>query len=124
MALPEAVMLASPSVVVGGTVRITVDGFAPGVTVRLVVASDPQVLGSGVAAADGLVSVSGVVPLDLSPGWHTLAVIDENGVGFRQAITVSAPVLPATGGVPVSPVVPLLLVVVGVLAAAGPRRRA
>ncbi|MGA1566214.1 MAG: hypothetical protein ACO39Q_08380 [Ilumatobacteraceae bacterium] len=104
--------------------RITVDGFAPGVTVRLVVASDPQVLGSGVAAADGLVSVSGVVPLDLSPGWHTLAVIDENGVGFRQAITVSAPVLPATGGVPVSPVVPLLLVVVGVLAAAGPRRRA
>jgi hypothetical protein len=110
-------------VVVGGTVGFTVGGFVPGVTVRLVVASDPQVLGSGLAGADGLVAVSGVIPLDLSPGRHTLAVIDENGVGFRQAIMVSGEVLPATGGVPVSPVVPLLLVVFGVLAMAGSRRR-
>jgi len=43
---------------------------------------------------------------------------------FRQAIMLSDAVLPATGGVPVSPVVPLLLVVFGVLAMAGSRRSA
>ncbi|MDA2952770.1 MAG: hypothetical protein O2940_07265 [Actinomycetota bacterium] len=125
LALPEAVLMSSPSVLVGGSVELTVGGFVPGVTVRLVVASEPQVLGSGVAGADGSVALSGAIPVDLSPGEHTLAVIDENGFGFRQTITVSGAVLPVTGGgVPVMPVGPLLLVVFGVLAIAGTLRRA
>ena len=122
MRLTVESLVSQRSVRTGDTVTIVSRRFAAGTRVRLVVASEPQVLGSGVAGADGSVTVSGVIPVDLSPGEHTLAVIDENGFGFRQTITVSGAELPATGGG--VPVVPLLLVVFGVLAMAGTRRRA
>ena len=122
MRLTVESLVSQRSVRTGDTVTIVSRRFAAGTRVRLVVASEPQVLGSGVAGADGSVTVSGVIPVDLSPGEHTLAVIDENGFGFRQTITVSGAELPATGGG--VPVVPLLLVVFGVLAMAGSRRRA
>lgn len=98
LALPEAVLLDAPEVMVGSTVQVTVGGFTAGDTVRLVVASTPQVLGSGLADASGSVTLSGVIPVDLAPGDHTIAVIDAEGRGFRQTVTAFAASLPATGG--------------------------
>ena len=97
MALPEGVLLDVPSMTAGGEINVTVGGFTAGDMVRLVVASDPQVLGTAVASAAGSVTLSGAIPLDLSVGEHTLAVIDGDGSGFRQTITVTAAMLPATG---------------------------
>jgi LPXTG-motif cell wall-anchored protein len=66
--------------------------------VQLIVASTPQVIGSGYANAQGVVTLSGILPSNLASGNHTLAVFAPvSGVGFTQPITVSQPLLPATG---------------------------
>ena len=98
LALPRAMLLDTPEVMVGSTIEVTVGGFTAGDTVRLVVASTPQVLGSGLADASGSVTLSGVIPIDLAPGDHTIAAIDAEGRGFRQTVTAFAVSLPATGG--------------------------
>jgi LPXTG-motif cell wall-anchored protein len=75
-----------------------VGGFTPGEFVQLIVASTPQVIGSGFADAQGFVTLTGTIPVDLSSGSHTLAVFaPASGVGFKQPITVSGLSLPATG---------------------------
>ena len=122
LALPTVMLLESPSVMVGGSVELSIGGFNSGDTVRLVVASDPQVLGSAIADGSGTVAVNGVIPLDLSIGDHTLAVIDSDGFGFRQTITVVGAVLPATG-LGSTPTLPVLLVVLGIATLLGTRRR-
>jgi LPXTG-motif cell wall-anchored protein len=66
--------------------------------VQLIVASTPQVIGSGYADAQGVVTLRGNLPSNLASGNHTLAVFAPvSGVGFTQPITVSQPLLPATG---------------------------
>jgi LPXTG-motif cell wall-anchored protein len=75
-----------------------VGGFAPGEFVQLIVASTPQVIGSGNADAQGFVTLTGTIPVNLSSGTHTLAVYaPASGTGFKQTITVSSLSLPATG---------------------------
>ena len=77
---------------------VTFGGFVPGEFVQLIVASTPQVIGSGYADAQGVVTLSGNIPADLASGNHTLAVYaPESGIGFNQPITVAGLVLPATG---------------------------
>ncbi len=102
VALPPAVEPLAPSmggvVTRGQQVTATFSGFAPGELVHLIVASTPRVIGSGVAGADGSVTISGVIPADLTTGAHTLAVYAPgSGHGVRQAIMVNAPMLPVTG---------------------------
>jgi LPXTG-motif cell wall-anchored protein len=71
--------------------------------VQLVVASTPQVINSGYADARGAITLSGVLPAELSVGDHTLALYaPSSGHGLRQTITVTratadAAALPATG---------------------------
>ena len=122
MALPEGVLLDVPLVTAGGEINVTVGGFTAGDMVRLVVASDPQVLGTAVANAAGSVTLSGAIPLDLSAGEHTLAVIDSDGSGFRQTITVTAATLPATGS-DKSLMFPALMVALGLTVLLMSRRR-
>ena len=122
MALPEGVLLDVPSVTAGGEINVTVGGFTTGDMVRLVVASDPQVLGTAVADAAGSVTLSGAIPLDLSAGEHTLAVIDSDGSGFRQTITVTAATLPETGS-DKSLMFPALIVALGLTVILMSRRR-
>ena len=77
---------------------VTFGGFVPGEFVQLIVASTPQVIGSGYADSQGVVTLSGNIPADLASGNHTLAVYaPESGIGFNQPITVAGIVLPATG---------------------------
>ncbi len=100
VALPVAntPLLSDTSLSAGTEVSVTSGGFAPGEFVQLIVASTPQVIGSGYANAQGVVTLSGTIPASLSSGNHTLAVYaPESGTGFKQPITVAGLTLPATG---------------------------
>ena len=82
----------------GDDVTLTFSGFEAGEFVQLIVASTPQVISSGYANSQGVVTLSGKMPADLVAGNHTLAVYAPGrGVGFSQPITVTALLLPATG---------------------------
>ena len=100
VALPLAntPLVADNSFAAGGEVSITFSGFVPGEFVQLIVASTPQVIGSGYANAQGVVTLTGNIPAGLAAGSHTLAVYAPvSGIGFKQPISVEALTLPATG---------------------------
>ena len=99
-ALPTAPtpIVADTSISIGEEISVSFGGFTPFEFVQLVVASTPQVIGSGYANAQGVVTLSGNLPSNLSAGNHTLALYAPgSGVGFTQPISVSQPTLPATG---------------------------
>jgi LPXTG-motif cell wall-anchored protein len=82
----------------GEAVSVTYGGFQPNEFVQLIVASTPQVIGSGYADANGFVTLTGEIPSSLAGGNHTLAVFaPESGIGFTQPITVAVGLLPTTG---------------------------
>jgi hypothetical protein len=94
----ETPLVPNNSLSTGGEVTVTFGGFTPFEYVQLIIASTPQVIGSGYANAQGFVTISGNLPTTLGSGSHTLAVYAPvSGVGFSQPITVSQPRLPATG---------------------------
>jgi uncharacterized repeat protein (TIGR02543 family)/LPXTG-motif cell wall-anchored protein len=100
VALPLAntPLVADNSFAAGGEVSVTFSGFVPGEFVQLIVASTPQVIGSGYANAQGVVTLTGNIPAGLAAGSHTLAVYAPvSGIGFKQPISVEALALPATG---------------------------
>ena len=97
-ALPRAT-LTTETPKKGKRFKISRAGFTPRDTVSLYVASTPILLGTGIADADGVVTVEAELPSDLEPGEHTLALLSSDGtIGFSQAITVSAD--DPTGGLP------------------------
>ena len=100
LGLPRAgtPLVANDSYAPGDDVTLTFSGFESGEFVQLIVASTPQVISSGYANSQGVVTLSGKMPADLVAGNHTLAVYAPGrGVGFSQPITVTALLLPATG---------------------------
>jgi LPXTG-motif cell wall-anchored protein len=99
-ALPAAStpIVADTSISTGEKITVTFGGFRPFETVQLIVASTPRVIGFGTANAQGVVTLQGNLPANLSAGSHTLAVFaPTSGIGFTQKITVSPTTLPATG---------------------------
>ena len=119
-ALPTAStpIVTDTSISTGEAITVSFGGFTPFEYVQLIVASTPQVIGSGYANAQGVVTISGNLPASLTSGNHTLAVYAPvSGVGFSQPITVSQPTLPATGSDDQSRlyVVALMLLVGGLL---------
>jgi LPXTG-motif cell wall-anchored protein len=99
-ALPAAPtpIVADATISTGEEITVSLGGFTPFEFVQLIVASTPQVIGSGYADAQGVVTLRGNLPSNLASGNHTLAVFAPvSGVGFTQPITVSQPLLPATG---------------------------
>ena len=99
-ALPVAPtpIIADATISTGEEITISFGGFTPFEFVQLIVASTPQVIGSGYADAQGVVTLRGNLPSNLASGNHTLAVFAPvSGIGFTQPITVSQPLLPATG---------------------------
>ena len=90
--------MADTTISTGEAITVSFGGFTPFEYVQLIVASTPQVIGSGYADAQGVVTISGNLPATLVSGNNTLAVFaPASGVGFSQPITVSQPTLPATG---------------------------
>jgi hypothetical protein len=99
-ALPPAPtpIVADNSIDTGEAITVSFGGFTPFEYVQLVVASTPQVIGSGYANAQGVVTLTGNLPTNLTSGTHTLAVYAPgSGIGFTQPITVTALTLPTTG---------------------------
>jgi hypothetical protein len=83
-------LVANKPLSAGGEVSITFSGFVPGEFVQLIVASTPQVIGSGYADSKGVVTLTGNMPASLAAGSHTLAVFAPvSGIGFKQPITVT-----------------------------------
>jgi uncharacterized delta-60 repeat protein len=91
-------LVAGNALTPGQFLRVSYEGFKPGELVQLVVASTPQVIGSGYANASGFVTLTGALPRNLGAGKHTLAVYAPvSKKGFRQPITVTTSQLPSTG---------------------------
>lgn len=99
-ALPKAStpIVNDTAISTGEAITVSFGGFTPFEYVQLIVASTPKVIGAGFANAQGVVTISGNLPANLSSGNHTLAVYaPASGIGFSQPITVSQATLPATG---------------------------
>jgi LPXTG-motif cell wall-anchored protein len=91
-------ILETSTVVGGSSVSVSFGGFRPNEFVQLVVASTPQVIATGYANAQGVVTLTGKIPSNLTSGSHTIAVFaPASGRGFKQTITVSSSTLPSTG---------------------------
>ena len=125
VALPLAnkPLIADNSLSGGSEVSVTFSGFAPGEFVQLIVASTPQVIGSGYASSKGVVTLTGKIPASLATGNHTLAVYAPvSGIGFKQPIAIASRTLPATGSsLQLWPIA--LLLFSGVALLIGSRRR-
>ena len=91
-------LVANSALTLGQPLTVSYGGFTPGELVQLVVASTPQVIGSGYANASGFVTLTGALPRNLGAGKHTVALYAPvSKRGFRQPITVTTSQLPATG---------------------------
>jgi uncharacterized delta-60 repeat protein/LPXTG-motif cell wall-anchored protein len=91
-------LVANSALTIGQSLTVSYEGFTPGELVQLVVASTPQVIGSGFADTSGFVALTGALPRNLSAGKHTVAIYaPASKRGFRQPITVTSSQLPATG---------------------------
>ena len=116
-ALPEATtpLIPSGQATAGYGIGVSSAGFVAGEEVHLIVMPTPQIIDAGSADANGIATLSGVIPVDLAAGTHTIVVYaPESGAGFRQNITVVAQALPATGLNMTIPVFGILLIAIGI----------
>jgi surface protein len=116
-ALPEATtpLIPSGQATAGYGIGVSSAGFVAGEEVHLVVMSTPKIIDTGTADANGIATLSGVIPVDLAVGTHTIAVYaPESGAGFRQNITVVAQTLPATGLNMAIAVFGILIIAIGI----------
>ena len=124
---PTTPLLTDTSLEVGQPVFLEFGGFVPGEFVQLIVASTPQVIGSGYANSLGFVRLSGELPANLLAGKHSLALYaPESGRGVRQPISVEDVMrvkhLPATGGTN-GVALPIFFVLLGMTILLLPRMR-
>ena len=78
-------------------------GFNANEMVLMVMASNPVVIGSANADANGNVAITGVIPSNATVGNHTLALYAPvSGFGAKQAITVTIPATVSESGNSVS----------------------
>ena len=96
---PATVSLGAATVVAGGTLSVSGDGFTPGAELKLELRSDPVSLGTVTAATDGTFSRTVTIPAETPAGTHTLAVILPDGTEVTTPVTVTA----AAGGGAVAP---------------------
>ena len=101
--LAARALVSNSTLSIGQSLTVSYGGFTPGELVQLVVASTPQVIGSGYANSSGVATLTGALPSNLSAGKHTLAMYAPvSKKGIRQPITVGTPELPITGSTGVS----------------------
>ena len=73
-------------------------GFNANELVLMVMASNPMVIGSTNADANGNVAITGVIPSNATVGNHTLALYAPvSGFGAKQAITITVPTPESSG---------------------------
>ncbi len=109
-------------------VTVSTGGFTPGARVNVYFASTLQYAGTGIADANGVVTIPVVVPSGLAGKHHVVVYSEVSQTGVRQAVTVVSTTLPATGsnGAISSTIAmtALLLLAVGMTCEVHSRRRA
>jgi ELWxxDGT repeat protein len=75
----------------GSSVTVLYTGFNANELVLMLMASNPVVIGSANADANGNVAITGIIPLSTTAGSHTLALYAPvSGFGAKQPISVTA----------------------------------
>ncbi|NDB04517.1 MAG: hypothetical protein EBX95_01960 [Acidimicrobiia bacterium] len=76
----------------GESVTTLYTGFNANELVLMLMASNPVVIGSANADANGNVAITGIIPSSASAGSHTLALYAPvSGFGAKQSITINSP---------------------------------
>lgn len=119
------------NLVPGDSVTTLYTGFNANELVLMLMASNPVVIGSANADANGNVAITGVIPSNATAGNHTLALYAPvSGFGAKQAITIALPfgtpnvdpnTLPATGRGAHPSLLAYLLLIAGIGLLAGRR---
>ncbi|KQS17039.1 Ig-like domain-containing protein [Frigoribacterium sp. Leaf186] len=91
---PAATVLTSrverATVQAGQTQTVLGEGFAAGETVTAVMTSDPVQVGTATADQNGAVSITWAVPLDTTPGTHTITLTGATSGSTAAQFTVTA----------------------------------
>ncbi|MGH2652932.1 MAG: hypothetical protein ACRDHV_01090 [Actinomycetota bacterium] len=89
----------------GGSLTVSCAGLLPGSPWTITFESEPQVLATGTAGADGSFSTSVTIPSNASPGAHTLTITGTEADGSPFSISIpitvsgaAVPGLAVTGG--------------------------
>lgn len=79
----------------GQTITIVGRTFAQGATVEVTLTSDPVVLGSAQADADGVAALEATIPADTRLGTHTISAKGASPAGDELLLSVEIEVVPA-----------------------------
>lgn len=85
------------AVTAGSELEVGLSGFAKNARAKVVLHSDPLLLGEVTTDANGAARLTATVPADFATGPHTLQVVVDGDVVAERAITVTAAAVP--GGV-------------------------
>jgi alpha-L-fucosidase len=80
----------------GGTMTISGDGFAPGASLTIVLHSDPVVLATATADANGAYSATVTIPVETTPGTHQIVVsgLGPDGQPRESVVTIEVQATP------------------------------
>jgi hypothetical protein len=81
------VMVPADGVAAGGSVRVVGSGFVPGSAVQVILRSTPVVLASALADGSGSVDRSVTIPVDVSPGMHSLEMTGASPGGGTRSLS-------------------------------------
>ncbi len=87
---PEALTVSSSVVAAGGTLTVAGEGAEPGATVIFTFASEPVVVATTTADAEGAFSATFKVPADAEPGLHTISATSNGVVLATVEVRVTA----------------------------------
>ncbi|WP_158254180.1 hypothetical protein [Cryobacterium sp. Y50] len=113
------------TLVVGASIPVTGEGFAPFEVVDIWMHSTPVLLGTLTADVQGRISGSFAMPAGLATGTHHVVLVDEAGVSYTSAalVVTTTAVLASTGADISSGWLALALMVLGGLALTVTSRR-
>jgi hypothetical protein len=87
---PQPLTISSSTAPAGGTLTISGEGADPGATVIITFASDPVVVATTTADAEGAFSATFQVPESAEPGTHTVSAISNGVVLATVEVRVTA----------------------------------
>lgn len=96
---PFGVFVSDTTVFPGQTITITAGVFAPGSTVTDTFFSQPVELGTATANADGVATLEGTIPLNATPGTHTITASGVAADGSPLEVSTTVTVLDDDDGV-------------------------
>lgn len=93
----NSLTVSNTSPVPGETIDIEGRTFAPGASATVTFTSEPVVLASATADADGIIALQATIPADAAIGPHVLTATGEAPDGSELSLSVNLNVVPADG---------------------------